>query len=1012
MLIPLIWLRKRYTPIVSIRRLWIALALVWTSSPVARTTASPRPPSLCISLTALCVVLAAVLLLNGASAQTKGPAGAVGTTDAAKAPTVILRPFEVTADASDTYQALNTTSLTGTNRSLDRLPITAEIFNATMMQDLGTSDVVDLLTNRMTGIGAGENGGGSSAANGALAGDRFNMQTFSVRGLQAFPRRNGFMYLGNLAEGFAYERLEVIRGPQSLLYGNNPAGGILNVATKKAQFGGRFASTEFKTDQFGSLRYQFDANFSGKLLDRRVALRLAALKSDQNFWREVIGRKTTGGYVEAAVELLPDSNTVLRFELEDRFDTSVQANRRILVAGIPALVPNNTPLAVLLARRDPALAQIAGGMINWENVDVLGGNSFTRRRWEHFETATLSSRLGPWLQGQIVGTHRSAFNDNMTSQGIAALNAPLTGGNPLNAWAVAYRPGGSEVRATEWGLRATLETEFRLTRFTQNKLVFGAERVDYPHYRQNMSYTFFEVDSAGAFIVNRTQLNTANGGRTVMPNQWVDVRSNLGGFVDPGRPRSYTFAGRNYVWDYQKYPNPAFVTPGNPLGFNGGSTGANQDHGNSRGAFAALFTTWLGGSVETIAGVRRDELKQVLYHTGLVTAGEGTTGNLGAVWKFSPPVSLYVGYSSNFTPGGLNAQSRYDGGPLENGRGESIEGGFKLNTFEGRLSGSITVYETESRNQFTTLDAATQQTIGPTGINGSYWAKVSSASYQYDARTRGLEVTLTARPVPAWRLMGGYALSQGREGGRVELPFYYNDEFNTSTAGQVLLGDGTPLLVPVNPATRVAADGKTYADGVATQVMTVAMLRNGDAAGNYRAQLGRDNGGILNAAALGLTIPGVGTGRLGLPIAQHQLGFTPPTPVFLARRGGERTTGYPRHSFSLTSMYDFREGRLRGASLGINGRADFDAIRYYYNDAAAGNLRRALKGNDMAILNLIARYQFKLGRRFAWSTQVNVNNVFNVQKLEIYPNAATGVPDNAGFRNDPLTWVWTNTLKF
>ena len=102
MLTPLIWLRKRYTPIVSIRRPWIALALVWTSSPVARTTASPRPPSLCISLTALCVVLAAVLLLNGASAQTKGPAGAVGTTDAAKAPTVILRPFEVTADA--TYQ--------------------------------------------------------------------------------------------------------------------------------------------------------------------------------------------------------------------------------------------------------------------------------------------------------------------------------------------------------------------------------------------------------------------------------------------------------------------------------------------------------------------------------------------------------------------------------------------------------------------------------------------------------------------------------------------------------------------------------------------------------------------------------------------------------------------------------------------------------------------------------------------------------------------------------------------
>src|SRR5687768_12562939 len=156
-------------------------------------------------------------------------------------------------------------------------------------------------------------------------------------------------------------------------------------------------------------------------------------------------------------------------------------------------------------------------------------------------------------------------------------------------------------------------------------------------------------------------------------------------------------------------------------------------------------------------------------------------------------VSLYVGVSSNFTPGGLNAQSRYDGGPLANGRGESLEGGLKINALDGRLSGSVTAFETRSKNQFVTLDAATQQIIGPTGINGNYWATIRSPSYEYDARTRGLEITLSGRPMPAWRLMTGYAMSQGREGGAVELPFYYNDEFNTNAAGQVLLGDGTPL---------------------------------------------------------------------------------------------------------------------------------------------------------------------------------------------------------------------------
>jgi hypothetical protein len=41
-----------------------------------------------------------------------------------------------------------------------------------------------------------------------------------------------------------------------------------------------------------------------------------------------------------------------------------------------------------------------------------------------------------------------------------------------------------------------------------------------------------------------------------------------------------------------------------------------------------------------------------------------------------------------------------------------------------------------------------------------------------------------------------------------------------------------------------------------------------------------------------------------------------------------------------------------------------------------------------------------------------VNNIFDRQELEISPNAATGIADNAGFRTDPLTWVWKNTVRF
>src|ERR1043166_606678 len=64
-----------------------------------------------------------------------------------KTATVQLSPFEVLADKNDSYEALNFSSLSGTNKSLDKLPVTAEVLNSTLMSDVGTSDIKDLLYN-------------------------------------------------------------------------------------------------------------------------------------------------------------------------------------------------------------------------------------------------------------------------------------------------------------------------------------------------------------------------------------------------------------------------------------------------------------------------------------------------------------------------------------------------------------------------------------------------------------------------------------------------------------------------------------------------------------------------------------------------------------------------------------------------------------------------------------------------------------------------------------------------
>ncbi len=45
-----------------------------------------------------------------------------------------LTPFEVTADASDTYQAMNTNSVTDTNTALGKTPLDAKAFNRQRME--------------------------------------------------------------------------------------------------------------------------------------------------------------------------------------------------------------------------------------------------------------------------------------------------------------------------------------------------------------------------------------------------------------------------------------------------------------------------------------------------------------------------------------------------------------------------------------------------------------------------------------------------------------------------------------------------------------------------------------------------------------------------------------------------------------------------------------------------------------------------------------------------------------
>ncbi|MDR0902786.1 MAG: TonB-dependent receptor plug domain-containing protein, partial [Opitutaceae bacterium] len=445
---------------------------------------------------------------------------------------VQMSAFEVVESSQDSYEALNTRSLSGTNKSLDKLPITIEAITQALMDDLGTTDVKDLLYTYATGVTPGENSAGSSTAEGRGDGDRFTLYTLGIRGLSAgAARRNGMFSFGWSADGFSMDRMEIIRGPQALIYGINPPGGVVNITTKKAVFGKTFARGTFRYDQEYSKRWLLDANVSGeyhlgkKGPANRFAVRVALIRDDTNYWRDMLGKEARGEFIEAGIELHRPTRTTLRVEWEKMKDTSVNSVQRVYLWGANkeayGYVPDQTPLTLLLANNDSRLGQMFNGKITWDTVESINGTGNATRREQETLSATLSSKLLPWLEAQVVASKSDRYTRGVNA-GSTMARAPLTGSNYLDAWAVLMRPTLTTAIMEPEMLRATLSANFQTGAIVRHNLVVGWEK--FRTKGNSELYRFYEVDANGSIkYTSSTPLDTDDRGRTLIPYLATDV---------------------------------------------------------------------------------------------------------------------------------------------------------------------------------------------------------------------------------------------------------------------------------------------------------------------------------------------------------------------------------------------------------------------------------------------------------------------------------------------------------
>jgi outer membrane receptor protein involved in Fe transport len=1016
------------------------------------------------------LTLGSTLLAVGATAALaqRAPAPATPARSAPGTPAagevVQLNAFEVQADPDNSYGALTSASITRFNVEMEKMPVSADIFTDTFMKDIAVTSVEEVIMGYSAGAGYadGSDNGASAGANNQ-PGDRNGNAYIQIRGMHTpAMQRDSFMPVGSFGnpgstavgrtDSFDLERVEVLNGPQALLYGGGGAGGVINVTSKQARFtsGGSLlawprGSALYRIDHLGSKRAELDLGFGNSWF----AARFAFLRESLSSRRVNIGSGTNGQYAQLAFRLLQNSvPTTVR--LSGSFTMNrrrLPVTARLTAQGDPR---HNLLLRTILANgqeadtnpqtgaRYPAGA-IIGGRLNWDNVDSFAaGVMYQEPVTNDYTSITVDTKWRDWLTTQVAAGY-DAYTSRRINPGFSFF-APRAGANTSDQWAAGLTPQDSwQPARTKAGRAAALITKDFFQGRAKTQTLIGADyiRSDF----DQVAYRFYQADANWNIIVApNTTITSANSGRTPLGQILWSVNEGPVQYPydNPGRDRMVV-NGVNYVRALVNPPQANLVTPLNPLGTPFRSGNYIQTKIFNRGVYATNYTQWFGGRVNTLMGIRQGEyISDRFQHYDGVRArflaiSSRANFNVGGDVNVNRWLHPYINFSDSVQPPYVANRSDPRGDPPGSAHGRGGELGLKLNNASGTLSGTVAIYRTTARGDLYSIDGSLASAINPAGLNGGGGGTYVSI----DRVTRGAELRLTAAPTRNWRLRFGAAVNDGEIGSSKSYEQFYNDQFYANAAGQVTYRNGT--VVYVNGSATTAAQATVVASSAPGAVpLTVRLMSTPGATNLYFANPDPTSGRIApgsvvatilngqnNAAAINANGP-ILTGNSLLPISQLQLdrtlaGIDTPGTI-VATRIGDKTTGYPERSINLTSHYSFdREGWLKGFSVGGTIALSWKNRGYYYyatplTPANALTLRRTLYyAPDGQQFNAILAYSRRLGR-YQWSSQLNVNNVLNRYEIRIIPNATTGFNTasnlNATWYQQPRSYQWTNTVRF
>ena len=110
-----------------------------------------------------------------------------------------------------------------------------------------------------------------------------SIRSIRVRGLPGAGRSINFFGAPGEVDTYIVDRIDVSRGPNSILYGFGSPAGRLNVTTKQAQTNKNAYSFSNRIDDWGGERWTADANLV--LIKNKLALPAVTLRGREDSWR-------------------------------------------------------------------------------------------------------------------------------------------------------------------------------------------------------------------------------------------------------------------------------------------------------------------------------------------------------------------------------------------------------------------------------------------------------------------------------------------------------------------------------------------------------------------------------------------------------------------------------------------------------------------------------------------------------------------------------------------------------